>query len=672
MTTQPTTRSSRSRVAPTEAEAEADSGAESHVVKLKHRPALDGLRGYAVAACLLYQTFTWILTGAWIGVDMFLVLSGFFIASMLLREERTWGSIDYLTFLSRRARRLLPTQFFMLAVVVVLGFFYIVPARRPSLGADVVASAFQFVNWRFIFSDQSYFANLSMPTPLRHMWSLNVQEQFYFVFPFVVMGLFALTRRRSVHVAALAGLAALSIWRMATVYVPGTDPSRVYYGTDTRIFEVIIGVIAAYLISERSFAMGSGRRHRGWLDRWDRQVGWAGLLSMAILTVLMFTVSEYSTFVFRGGLVAVCLLTLVAIVAASGPTTNVLQRVLSWRPLQRVGVMGYSLYIWHWPALVFSLAAFTAFPVWMRHVLAMALTVLVGGWAYKHIEEPAHRRGLKALVPGRPVLRKVLIVGMLPALLLGAWGLTRSTRPVASFGGSSDITLETPQYTPRSAPRKIVILGNSVAHSVVVDRGDSTPDLAVDIVARFGCDPFDRELVRGDRTIPPTEECRQYQKTWQSNVKADEKPFVVYFLPINLLADYRISGRTITPGSAEYDALVRSVLDEVLKKSRDNGATGFALNNLACHERPDFGGDSSITRSNDTTAVRHLNDVAAQWASASGVTVFDTYSALCPDDQVHATINGTGLYGDTLHFTPTSAPIYWRWLAPQIRAAAEK
>lgn len=642
-------------------------------VRLRHRPALDGLRGFAVGACLLYQTFTSVLTGAWIGVDMFLVLSGFFIAAMLLREQRKWGSIDYLEFLRRRARRLLPTQLFMLGVVVVLSFFWVVPGRRLSVAWDVVASAFQFVNWRFILSDQSYFANLSLPTPVRHMWSLNVQEQFYVVFPFVIAILFAITRKRWVRIALLLGLAGLSVTRMAMLYVPGTDPSRVYYGTDTRIFEVIIGVVAAFLISERSFAMGEGRAHQGWLDRWDKQIGWAGLASMAILTVLMVTISEYSAIVFQGGLVLVCLLTLVAIVAASGPHSNVLQRILSWKPLQRVGVMGYSLYIWHWPALVFTMFAIPNTPLWFRHTVAMVATVVVGRWAYKHIEEPAHRRGLKALLPGKPHLRKIVVVGALPAVLIGAWQLAGTADNAITVDPARNVTLALPAYTPSSQPRSVVLLGNSVAHSVATHSGENTPDLAVSLIARFGCDPFARDLIRDGDSLPPTADCIDYQRTWEKAISEVKNPFVVYFLPINLLADYEADGKLLSPGSAAYDGFVRDALEEVRSKSMASGATGFALNNLACHQRDDFfGTDPSISRSSDVTMVKHLNEVAAAWAATKGVTVFDNYGALCPGDTVMTSINGTALYADQLHFTPESAPIYWGWLAPQIREAANR
>ena len=642
-------------------------------VRLRHRPALDGLRGFAVGACLLYQTFTSVLTGAWIGVDMFLVLSGFFIAAMLLREQRKWGSIDYLEFLRRRARRLLPTQLFMLGVVVVLSFFWVVPGRRLSVAWDVVASAFQFVNWRFILSDQSYFANLSLPTPVRHMWSLNVQEQFYVVFPFVIAILFAITRKRWVRIALLLGLAGLSVTRMAMLYVPGTDPSRVYYGTDTRIFEVIIGVVAAFLISERSFAMGEGRAHQGWLDRWDKQIGWAGLASMAILTVLMVTISEYSAIVFQGGLVLVCLLTLVAIVAASGPHSNVLQRILSWKPLQRVGVMGYSLYIWHWPALVFTMFAIPNTPLWFRHTVAMVATVVVGRWAYKHIEEPAHRRGLKALLPGKPHLRKIVVVGALPAVLFGAWGLSTASGPQTVTDLSRNVTLAIPTYRPATETTRVVLLGNSVALGVATDRGSGTPDLDVTAVTSFGCDPFAAEMVRSGTSVPLSEDCKRYQMDWPKKVAAADADVVAFFLPINLLADYTVGGQVLVPGTPAHDKFVVEMLEGVRDRALASGAGTFVLNNLSCHEREDyFGNEPTIGRSNDVSRVRHLNALAGRWAQNSEVRVIDTFDALCPDGRAHTSLNGVEMFSDGLHFTTDAVPIYWEWLAPQIREAANR
>lgn len=610
-------------------------------------------------------------TGGWLGIDMFLTLSGFFIAAMLLQEHRSTGTIHYWNFIKRRGRRLLPAHLLLLAATVVLTWWLMPVGRRPSVAGDIAASVFEVVNWRFISADQSYFNNISMPSPLRHMWSLSVQEQYYVIFPLVLIAVGRYVKSRNGKMAFFAGLTLLSMWRMYSLYEPGTDPSRVYYGTDTRIFEVLIGVLAAFLLSERAFAASRGRRHYGWLARWDRALGWAGLGALALLFYWMNTLSEYSPWLFQGGLALVCGLTLVAIVAASSPNTNLLQRMLSWAPLRWIGRMGFPLYIWHWPAVVYTALLLPNTPQLWRNCISMTFTVAVAVVSNKYLEDPIHRRGLRALFPGRPTLRKFVALGAAPAILFGS--ILLAVNADAGSASGRDLRLAIAPYHPTAGEKRVVLLGNSVAAGIAERRNPaSAPDLHLDLIASLGCDPFIRDVVQSGQVLPPTKDCLAWRQDWPSQIDRGARPVVAYLLSPNLLPDYKVNGKVVAPGSAEHDAVIIGVLDELRRRAYDAGAGAFMVFNLACHQRADFGGNLVVSRSNSMSKVKHLNTVLSWWAKQHGVPVGDTFGTLCPNDTYYNAVDGVPLYDDTIHYSVKSAPIIYDWMAPELQKVAQQ
>ena len=174
---------------------------------LPYRPALDGLRGVAVAAVVVFHLNKSALPGGWRGVDLFFVLSGFLITSLLLTEHNRWGRISLGGFWASRARRLLPSLVLMLLAVLTASAFLAEHGRRPAIGGDVLAAFFYVANWRFLLGDEQYFATIAMPSPVRHTWSLSIEEQFYFVFPLLLAALLVVVRRR-VQLAVVLGVLA--------------------------------------------------------------------------------------------------------------------------------------------------------------------------------------------------------------------------------------------------------------------------------------------------------------------------------------------------------------------------------------------------------------------------------------------------------------------------------
>ncbi len=226
--------------------------------RLSYLPGLDGLRALAVGAVLLYHAGMPWMPGGFLGVELFFVLSGYLITSLLLGEWVAEGRIDLGAFWLRRARRLLPALFLLLAVTLVFAIFFM-PDEVAGLRGDTLAASTYVTNWYLAFNQQSYFELVGRPSLLQHLWSLAVEEQFYLLWPLLFIGGMRLLRtRQSMRIATLAGAVASTLLMLA-LYNPDADPSRIYYGTDTRAAGLLIGCTLAFGMSLSSVAFSPRR-----------------------------------------------------------------------------------------------------------------------------------------------------------------------------------------------------------------------------------------------------------------------------------------------------------------------------------------------------------------------------------------------------------------------------
>lgn len=364
---------------------------------LPYLPGLDGLRAIAVAAVLLYHAnLSWI-PGGFLGVTVFFVLSGYLITSLLLSEWGRQGRISLGSFWARRARRLLPALYTLLFVTLAFAAVFL-PDELSRLRYDALAAFFYVTNWYFVFSHQSYFQSVGRPSLFEHLWSLAVEEQFYLVWPVLFFVGMRLAGRRGMGFLALLLAVASSVW-MGLLYSPDADPSRVYYGTDTRAAELLFGAALA-------FVRPPGRLHEpgGFLSipAWRRRLtlpplalDLTGLAFLGATIVSMLLIGEFEPFLYRGGFALVSLLTLGVIAVAVEPRSRFGTRMLGWEPLRWVGLRSYSIYLWHWPVFDMTRPALDV-PMggWPLLALRLGVTVLLADLSYRFVETPIRRGAL--------------------------------------------------------------------------------------------------------------------------------------------------------------------------------------------------------------------------------------------------------------------------------------
>ncbi|NMO01284.1 acetyltransferase [Gordonia sp. TBRC 11910] len=390
--------------------------------------ALDGLRGIAVISVVVYHCFGNVMRGGYLGVDIFFVLSGFLITSLLVREFGATGTTSLSGFWRRRARRILPA-----AITVLL----VGTAAAGLIGGDVavqlvpqfLSSLFFVNNWEQIAESHSYFADTT-PQIFMHYWSLAIEEQFYVVWPLVFFGVMWLLRKQKLRVrlwgaAALAvGLGAASATAMALLYDSATDPSRIYFGTDTHAFGLLAGAALALLVTSATADVehswpGAPRGRRVEIASWT-----IATLAFVTLVVALFALPDTAALTYLGGLVGASLLTAVVIFSALGGTGPIVW-VLRLDALRWFGARSFSLYLWHWPIMVFARNLLGGdgpddlrWPGWLVGAIAVIVALALSELSYRYIETPFRRRGLRGVIAWLAGASKAIVPGAIVALLL--------------------------------------------------------------------------------------------------------------------------------------------------------------------------------------------------------------------------------------------------------------
>jgi peptidoglycan/LPS O-acetylase OafA/YrhL len=344
-----------------------------------HLPGLDGLRALAVIGVLAFHDDR--LTGGFLGVDLFFAVSGFLITTLLIDELQRTNTIDLIGFWGRRLRRLLPAVMVLLVVVVIFFRLFADTGQWIIARNDAPWAQFYVANWHQISSGAGYWDAFAAPSAFEHLWSLAIEEQFYVVWPLLVIGAWRIGRTRALGTLTGIGIIA-SFVAMLTIY-DGGDPTRVYMGTDTRAFSLLCGAFVALPAIRHAITAG--------MQKFRRAASGLTAALIVALGFMWFTVDGQSEWLFRGGLLAHSIASsLLAILVAS--SSSRLSVIFSWRPLAYIGRLSYALYLWHWPVFIFCTSERLDVDGLTLTAIRMGITLALSIASYLLVEQPIRHK----------------------------------------------------------------------------------------------------------------------------------------------------------------------------------------------------------------------------------------------------------------------------------------
>ncbi|MDI9230502.1 acyltransferase family protein [Staphylococcus caprae] len=381
--------------------------------KPHYLPGLDGLRAIAVIGIIIYHLNTKWLSGGFLGVDTFFVISGYLITSLLISEYYRSKSIDLINFWIRRIKRLIPAVLFLITIVLIFTLLF-KPDLIISIKHDAIAACFYVSNWWYIFQDVDYFNQFSV-APLKHLWSLAIEEQFYLFFPIILLGLLKFCRKKTITLVLIV-VSLLSLLAMIIIHMWTGNNSRVYFGTDTRLQTLLLGCILAFIWPPFSFKKNISKKAKS-------SISIVGLLGLLILIYLFITVSDQDKWIYSGGFYAISFLTLFVIASVVHPS-SLLKKILSFNLFIYIGKRSYSLYLWHYPIIVFMNSYFVQGQIpWYVYICEVILMFIMAEVSYQFIETPFRKKGFNAftILPtkfGKFTRTVVVVILLIPSIFI--------------------------------------------------------------------------------------------------------------------------------------------------------------------------------------------------------------------------------------------------------------
>lgn len=654
-----------------------------HERPFQYQPALDGIRALAVLGVMAYHdAYAW-AKGGFLGVDAFFVLSGFLITSLLVLECQRARSIAMVAFWGRRIRRLLPALLLVIVFVAVYAVIAVPSQQLDKVRGDGLAGLLYVANWRFIVTGQSYFDLFTAPSPFRHLWSLAIEEQFYLVWPIVVLGCLRVARGRLRVLVGVcvAGIVA-SVWLMSALF-QADDPSRAYFGTDSRAHTILVGCLLALLllvwkptsrgarISMQVLGVVGGL---GALWAWhavgDVQRGYYGLGSLAYAVAIAAVIA-----------------------AAVQPGRGLLRTPLSFRPLRWIGTISYGLYLWHWPIDVWLVEWRLGLGPTALNLLRLAVTFAAATASYYLVELPI-RRG-RFFGVRRPSLRWIGSAGVVLVALTLVISTAGATNVPSYFGDASHPfacpqagavsdaqsamrKLGPPEVDPDGRGLRVLLVGDSVACSFwpglkVVGKAAGW---RVDQGAVIACGIASGEVVSGAVRVPPN--------TWQCpnlvGIAVDfsvrrSRPDVVLWLSSWERSDLKVRGRTLVAGTKAWERALQHKMDKVLARlERTDAHVVIAM--LASTVPGIFNHPTDADAAAQDAAFQRLDGQLLRFTSRhpANVTLVDLAGKVCPGGPP-CPIRVDGISPRPLdggHYSPEGAVWAMRWLLPYIEQAGEK
>jgi len=635
-------------MAPQQTEIAPDAPADSKATGW--RPGLDGLRAIAVLGVMAYHEPNLAMAGGFLGVDLFFVLSGFLITGLLLDEHRRSGTVSLRSFWNRRGRRLLPALAAMLLAVVVVTTLIGDVDQRRDLPGGLLSAVFYVSNWNLIAQHQSYFDQFTSLSPLQHLWSLAIEEQFYLLWPLVVIACLSRSRKLLIGVTAVATVTSIGL--MAFFLGEG-DPSRSYYGTDTRAFALLIGALGALFAWH---LRPSGRR-----------TSFVGILGLVALAGAFLFIHDSDRWMYRGGFVVFAFVALGVIVLASGNT--IVSRAMAHPILRKIGFLSYALYLWHWPIRVFATDVRMHLPDTPAGRVAgiairLALTFGMAWLSMELIERWFRRSQLGVARFGIGWLGSGAVLVGLALLAAPSSGSTIDTSIGINQSANRERTLSTPYDPTRPS---LLIVGDSVA--ITLDNGvRQVIDPKVSVVggSELGCALLQspKAMTFDGRWSEAGTECPDHDDYWSKLIEAQNPDVVILLAGAWDLYTRDWGNGPVAPGDSEFDLNYRNAINATLKVLSAKGAEVIVLTTPCFEPGPGerAGPQHDIRRVQrlaqlQRDAVETLNNSEPQVQAF----IVDLQSITC-DNGFTQTRDGIAWRPDGVHFSVDGSRVAARWL----------
>ncbi len=675
-----------------------DESAISHT-RLAYLPALDGVRACAVVAVMLFHGGIPHMDGGFMGVDAFFVLSGFLITSLLVGEWRQTLTIKLGAFWARRARRLLPALLLMLLFVAFFASVIVPKGTYGALRLDALATLLYVSNWHFILVNSNYFNETAASSPLLHTWSLAVEEQFYVIWPLVVLAVLHVTRNLRVLFALCCAAALASATWMHVLYDGGVNTNRAYLGTDTRSQCLFIGcalAVGLVLLTQRSHEEGRLAKGELWRPTGSAGRSICGAIgiggALAAVAIWVLTTSN-STFPYSGGFFLIGLAVAGVILAAVAAPRSIVPRLLSVAPVRYVGRISYGLYIWHWPIFIWLNHARTGLVSYELFAVRALVTFAVSVVSFHLVERPIRMgtflRQWKAWVAVPAGVGVVLVAVVAATTGTSAVASTAFPGGIGTGGPTTTTTTTTlPGSAATAQPVRVLLFGDSVALTLGLGLSYTSQQDKYGYVLSdkgiLGCGVVDGPEVElmGTRDLtppacngsPPVAGEPADDQPWQDQWLAaiyEVKPNVVVLLAGRWeVVDREYQGAWTNILHPTYAAYVKQQLEAASNLVTATGARMVFLTAPCTDsgEQPDGAPWPEDDPARLSAFNKLVREVAAEHPSTDSVV--DLNAAACPGGKYSATVDGVVIRrSDGVHFTNAGGLFLAPKLMPPIVAA---
>jgi peptidoglycan/LPS O-acetylase OafA/YrhL len=652
----------------------------------RFRPDVQGLRAVAIALVVLFHADIPGVTGGYVGVDVFFVVSGFVITGLLLRERDGVHQTSLLSFYARRARRIIPAATLVIIVTVAATFAFLGSAVGRVTAIDGQWASVFLANFHFAASQTNYLASLQPPSPLQNFWSLAVEEQFYLVYPTIFLIVASILVRTSLRMRIGVVLSAtVGASYVASILMTSANPAASYFSPVTRAWELALGGLVAV----------SSDALRRLPEAVAAAMTWVGLAAIVVAAFVFTSATPYP-----GSAVALPVLG-AALIIAGGRVHPVwgAEVLLRLRPLQLLGLISYSLYLWHWPILIIAAEdrGVTSLPVW-DNVLLIGLSVVVAIGTYLAVENPVrHARSLRVR-PTRSVILGICLIlvslgvssiavantpppltGAITAAAPGTYCPTPSKPEIAELRSKYLKSGGSAATSPSTPPVRMLVIGDSTACTMLDGLSAVAPTYNMKLVnaAVVGCgivsDTLAPALEDNRNVASYTTKCERRAERAEAGGLEHGKADIVLWGSTDegsSIVNPPSGTKVLYSGSPRWKTVMLQRMEARVRKFTATGAKVILL-----LEPPEAQTDNSTAEIPEDTRYENMNDLLREVATKfpDNVATVDLASRVCPTGPpCRRIVDRIGVRPDDLHYGPSGSLWVARWLIPQVLSAAQK